>query len=93
MALTKEERAMSFAVKDPRFPISVVEGTFKDERAVFLCLMDQADEKDASKGFNMTPFAMLLDMEKDLKHIRGADGDELGKEEDPASRIILTGVD
>ena len=32
MALSKEERAMSFAVKDPRFPVAVVEGTFKGER-------------------------------------------------------------
>ena len=89
MALSKEERVLAFAVKDPRFPMSVVEGTFKGERAVFLCLMDQADEKDPSKGFNMTPFARLLDLENDLEHIRGADGNELGEKPDPAAQIIL----
>lgn len=80
---------MAFAVKDPRFPMSVVEGTFKGERTVFLCLMDQADERDPSKGFNMTPFARLLDLEHDLKHIKGAEGNELGEKPDPASQLIL----
>lgn len=89
MALSKEERVMAFAVKDPRFPMSVVEGTFKGERAVFLCLMDAADQKDQSKGFNMTPFARLLDMENDLPHIKGAEGNELGEKADPAGQIIL----
>ena len=89
MALSKEERALAFAVKDPRFPLSVVEGKFKGERAVFLCLMDQADEKDPSKGFNMTPFARFLDLEHDLAHIKGADGNDLGEEPDLADQLIL----
>jgi hypothetical protein len=80
---------MAFAVKDPRFPMSVVEGTFKGERTVFLCLTDQADPKDPSKGYNLTPFARLLDLEHDLEHVRGHDNEELGQGQD--QKIILTG--
>lgn len=89
MALSKEERSMSFVVKDPRFPMAVVEGKFKGERAVFLCLMDRSDDKDPDKGWDLTPFAMLLDPDRgDLKHVTGADGESLGQP-DPADQLVL----
>ncbi len=77
MSITKEERVLSFAVKDPRFPLSAVEGTFKGERRVFLCLMDLLDEKDITKGYNMTPIAMLISPD-DFKEIKDHQGDGLG---------------
>ncbi len=77
MSITNDERNLAFAVKDPRFPLSAVEGTLKGERRVFLCLMDLKDEKDITKGYNMTPIAMLISPE-DLKQIRDHKGDDLG---------------
>lgn len=77
MSISKEERVLSFAVKDARFPLGAVEGTFRGERRVFLCMMDLKDEKDPSKGYNMTPIAMLVG-EKDFKDIRDHKGDGLG---------------
>ena len=49
MSLTREERSMGMMLKDPRFPTGCVEGTFKGERAVFICLMEPA-KKGARKA-------------------------------------------
>lgn len=78
MTMTKEEKVLAYAVKDARFPLSSVEGTFKGERRVFLCLMDYVDEKDTSRGFNMTPIAMLVSP-ADFKDIKDHKGDGLGE--------------
>jgi hypothetical protein len=78
MTLSKQEKTMAMAMKDPRFPMSCVEGTFKGERAVFMCLMDQ---NESGEGYDMTPVAMLL-AEDDLKHVKGNDDQELGDNPD-----------
>lgn len=77
MTISKEERALSFVVKDPRFPLGAVEGTFKGERRVFLCMMDLKDERDPSKGYTMTPIAMLIG-DADFSQIKDHKGDGLG---------------
>lgn len=81
MSLTREERSMGMMLKDPRFPTGCVEGTFKGERAVFICLMEPAKKG----GFNMTPIARLLG-EDDMAHVKGAEDEEVG---DNASKIVL----
>jgi hypothetical protein len=82
MALTNDEKAIALAVKDPRFPMSCVEGTFRGERAVFICLMDQAP---TGRGYDMTPIAMLL-REEDMPHVRGNEDEAPG---DNSPKIIL----
>jgi hypothetical protein len=82
MALNKDEKALMLALKDPRFPMSCVEGTFKGERAVFICLMDAADN---GRGYDMTPIAMLL-REEDMPHVRGHEDEAPG---DNSPKIIL----
>jgi hypothetical protein len=77
MTISKSEKALSFVIKDPRFPMTLVEGTFKGERRVFLCLVDAKDEKDPAKGYTMTPVATLIG-EGDFRHIRDHKGDGLG---------------
>lgn len=65
MAISKDERALSYAIKDPRFPVATVEGEYDGERAVFLCLVDQ-DEK--TEKVDLTPVAMLL-REEDIPKV------------------------
>lgn len=82
MALTKDEKALGIAIKDPRFPMSCVEGTFHGSRAVFVCLMD---ESPTGQGYDMTPIAMLL-REEDMPHVRGDTDNAPG---DNAPKIII----
>jgi len=82
MALTKDEKTLTVAIKDPRFPMSCVEGTFHNKRAVFVCLMDQSP---SGRGYDMTPIAMLL-REEDMPHVRGNKDEPLG---DDFPKIIL----
>lgn len=90
MTISKQERVLSFAVKDPRFPLAAVEGTFKGERRVFLCMMDLKDERDPSKGNVMTPIAMLIS-EEDFPHIKDHKGDGLGGGSQKPDIIISKG--
>jgi len=85
MALSKTERAMAMALKDPRFPTGVVEGTFKGERAVLICLMDQ---NESGQGYDMTPVAMMLG-EDDLKHVKGHEDEAPGEAEADKPLIVL----
>jgi hypothetical protein len=84
MALTREEKHITIALKDTRFPTACVEGTYKGSRRVFICLMDARDERDPSKGYDMTPIAMLLTKE-DMKEVKGHEDQAPGD----APKIIL----
>ena len=88
MALTKEEKAVNVMLSDPRFPTACVEGTFKGDRAVFICLVDYRDPKDPKKGYDITPLARLLEKD-DLKHIKGHEDQPLGAA--PEKKIITPG--
>lgn len=83
MALSKSEKAMGMALKDPRFPTGVVEGTFKGERAVFICMMD---ENESGQGYDMTPVAMML-REDDMEHVKGHEDETPGEDDKP--KIVL----
>jgi hypothetical protein len=65
MTITREEKIMSYAVKDPRIPMATVEGFYDGERAVFICMVDQ-DPK--TKKIDITPVAMLV-REEDIQKI------------------------
>lgn len=54
-------------------PIAAIEGSYKGERRIFLCLMRE-DEKTGRLAVD-APLAMLLD-EEDFEHIRNDDGVE-----------------
>jgi hypothetical protein len=88
MALTKEEKAVNLMLSSPQFPTACVEGTFKEKRAVFICLIDYRDPKNPKGGYDITPLARLLE-EDDLKHIKGHEGNPLGAAEQ--KRIITPG--
>lgn len=76
MTVNKDERATIAIIRDPGFAIAAVEGEYKGERRVFLCLMRK--RKDGN-GFSVdAPLAMLLDEEKDFRHIKNHDGAEPG---------------
>jgi len=67
MTVSKDERATIAVIRDPNFAIAAVEGEFKGERRVFICLMRQ---DKATGGFAVdAPLAMLLD-EADYQHIK-----------------------
>lgn len=70
MSVTKDERASISILREPQFPIGAVEGQFKGERRVFLCLMGR---DAAGKLVVEAPLAMLL-TEDDFKEIKNNEG-------------------
>jgi hypothetical protein len=62
--LTKEERVAVFMLKDPRFPVAPVEGTFHGKRAIFVCSVEQGD---GDAKVDLTPLAMIL-RDEDVPH-------------------------
>jgi len=79
--ITKDERAVASILREVSFPVAVIEGTFKGERRVFLCLM--ARDKDGKLGVE-APLAMLLD-ENDFGDIKNHEGVGLAE----PSRIVI----
>jgi len=90
MALSDEEKAVNWMLSNPQFPTACVEGTYKDKRAVFLCLVDYCDPKNPRAGFNITPLARLLETDE-LQHIKGHEGQPLGAS--PQKKIIVSGAE
>lgn len=74
MSVTKDEKATVAILRDGAFPIGVVEGSFKGERRVFICLMERDKKGKVSVG---APLALLLD-EKDFPNIKNSEGAEPG---------------
>jgi hypothetical protein len=72
MPITREEKIMSYAIKDPRIPMATVEGFYDGERAVFICMVDQNPKTDE---VDITPVAMLV-REEDIKKITRPESNE-----------------
>ena len=81
MPITKEEKVIAHMLKDPRIPMGTVEGFYKEERAVFLCIVDQ---DEVTGKVDITPVAMLL-REEDIPHVTRPEEDE------PEPKVILVG--
>jgi len=88
MPLSKEEKVVAQLLSDPRFPTACVEGEFKGERAVFVCLIDYHNPKKPTEGYDITPLAKVLE-KHELKHVKGHEGQPLGAA--PEKRIITPG--
>ncbi len=81
--LTEDEKVLAHILKDPRVPVGTIEGFYKEERAVFLVLVDQ-DEKTGK--VDLTPVAMML-RDEDIKHVTRPPDEDV----DPASQLIIPG--
>jgi hypothetical protein len=66
MPITKEERTIAAAIRTPQLAVAAVEGFYKGERAVFLCL-PSGDPLQPDKA-DLVPVAMLLRGE-DIGHV------------------------
>lgn len=81
MTISKEERTIAAAIRTPQLAVAAIEGFYKGERAVFLCL-PEGDELQPD-NVQLIPVAMLL-RDEDIEHVtRPAPGDVA------ASKIIL----
>jgi|LNFM01.1.fsa_nt_gb hypothetical protein len=81
MTISKDERATTSILRENSFPVAAVEGEYKGERRVFLCLMGR--DKEGKLAIE-APLAMLLS-EDDFKDIKNHEGTGLAQ----PSRIIL----
>ncbi len=85
MPITKEERTIAAAIRTPQLAIAAVEGFYRGDRAVFLCI-PQGDHLQPDKA-ELLPVAMLL-RDEDIKHVTRP---KIMQDDEPESRIILTG--
>lgn len=72
MAITREEKTLALAIKEPRIPVVTVEGFYDGERAVFLCF---AQQHPVTGKTDLTPVAMLL-REEDIEKVTRPKADD-----------------
>lgn len=84
MPVSKEERTLVAMIRTPQVPLAVVEGSWKGERRVIVCLVEPTDPKDPQGGYARIPIAVLL-TDTDYPDVSL----EPGKE---PSKIILPGT-